>query len=290
MKDWRLERGAGRVLGELSPLASRNCARGAGVSLTSSSYLQQSQNEGTDLLLLYCSYLALVVAFYAGRCSKGRAKLWVVRIEAKQRDSTDMSHKLEFFFDCSSPWTYLAFSQIEGLAKRTGSTLHLRPILVGGVFNAVNQSVYETRANPVPAKAVYMAKDMADWARAFGLTIKWPPSVFPVRAVDAMRAVAAAEERGAAADLSWALFRAYWGEDKDISDRDILAQLGASVGLDGKWLVERLDSDAIKSRLRENTEELVSRGGFGSPTIYIDGTDMYFGNDRLWLVEQALMR
>ena len=72
--------------------------------------------------------------------------------------------KLEFFFDCSSPWTYLAFSRIEAVCERTGADIHWRPILVGGVFNAVNQDIYEARANPHPVKGVYSNKDLQDWA------------------------------------------------------------------------------------------------------------------------------
>jgi 2-hydroxychromene-2-carboxylate isomerase len=95
---------------------------------------------------------------------------------------------IEFFFDVSSPWTWLGFESIQPLAADLGVPIEWRPILVGGVFNAVNGSVYESRKNPVPAKARYMLKDLADWARLQGLTIKFPPSVFPVNSVKAMRA------------------------------------------------------------------------------------------------------
>ena len=93
---------------------------------------------------------------------------------------------LEFFFDCSSPWTYLAFERVEGVCAETGAELVWRPILVGGVFNEVNPSVYEQRSNPVPAKARYYAKDLRDWCRYQGLDIGQPP-VFPVNSVKAMR-------------------------------------------------------------------------------------------------------
>src|SRR6185437_628430 len=72
---------------------------------------------------------------------------------------------IEFFFDCSSPWTYLAFHNIQPLAKEFGEEIIWRPILVGGIFNSINPSVYATRDNPVPAKLAYQKKDMADWAR-----------------------------------------------------------------------------------------------------------------------------
>ena len=95
-------------------------------------------------------------------------------------------HTLEFFFDCSSPWTYLAFENVQRLRQRVDFTIDWRPFLVGGVFNTVNASVYENRANPVPVKARYYAKDLRDWARYTGITIGSPP-VFPVNSVKAMR-------------------------------------------------------------------------------------------------------
>ena len=94
---------------------------------------------------------------------------------------------IEFFFDCSSPWTYLAFHNIQPLAKELGVEIIWRPILVGGIFNTVNPSVYASRETPVPLKARYMKKDLADWARSAGLAIKMPPTVFPVNSVKAMR-------------------------------------------------------------------------------------------------------
>ena len=101
---------------------------------------------------------------------------------------------LEFFFDCSSPWTYLAFHRVEDVATEAGAELLWRPILVGGVFNAVNRNVYEQRAHPVKPRAVYYVKDLADWARSYGLRIGMPP-VFPVNSVKAMRGAFVAEER-----------------------------------------------------------------------------------------------
>jgi 2-hydroxychromene-2-carboxylate isomerase len=194
---------------------------------------------------------------------------------------------LEFFFDCSSPWTYLAFSRIEGLAARTGAEIIWRPILVGGVFNAVNESVYEARANPHPIKGRYYVKDLQDWAKYCGVEIGKPP-VFPVRSIDAMRAAIVADEEGKLPAFAWATFRAYWGDLKDISQPDVLAEICAEVGLDWAMVSERIKSDAVKAQLRANTEEVIARGGFGSPTMYVNKTDMYFGNDRLPLVEAAL--
>jgi 2-hydroxychromene-2-carboxylate isomerase len=195
--------------------------------------------------------------------------------------------KLEFFFDCSSPWTYLAFSRIGGVVERTGAEIVWRPILVGGVFNAVNQDVYERRAHPDPRKARYYEKDLKDWAKLCGIAIGQPP-VFPVRAVAAMRAVIAADEVGALVAFARAVFEAYWGELKDISRPAVLEAAAAGAGLDGTKLLARSEAADVKDRLRANTDEVIARGGFGSPTMFVNTRDMYFGNDRLPLVEAAL--
>jgi len=197
--------------------------------------------------------------------------------------------KLEFFFDCSSPWTYLAFAGIEEIAERTKADLVWRPILVGGVFNTVNGSVYESRANPVPAKQAYYAKDLQDWARRAGLRIGQPP-VFPVNSVKAMRGAYLALDAGVLPRYARLVFEAYWDNLLDISRDEVLAPIVVKAGMDEQAFFAGIASDSAKNRLREGTDELISRGGFGSPTMFVNGTEMYFGNDRLILVEDALNR
>jgi len=195
---------------------------------------------------------------------------------------------LEFFFDCSSPWTYLAFDRIEALAAEAGATLVWKPILVGGVFNAANPSVYENRAKPVAAKARYYAKDLGDWVRRSGLRIGMPKP-FPVNSVKAMRGAYFALDAGLLAPYARAVFESYWGDLRDISQDDVLADVVARVGLDRDAYFAAIASPALKERLRATTDELIARGGFGSPTMFVDGDDMYFGNDRLVLVREALL-
>ncbi|MBS0472394.1 MAG: 2-hydroxychromene-2-carboxylate isomerase [Proteobacteria bacterium] len=197
---------------------------------------------------------------------------------------------LEFFFDCSSPWTYLAFTRIQPVVARTGAEIVWKPILVGGVFNAVNKEVYERRANPDPRKAKYSAKDLQDWARLTGLKIVMPPPVFPVRATLAMRCALAAQEEGKLVEYARNCFEAYWSDSLDISLPGVIEDICAQADLDGPHILERAQTDVIKDRLRANTDEVIARGGFGSPTMFVNGDDMYFGNDRMELVEAALSR
>jgi 2-hydroxychromene-2-carboxylate isomerase len=199
---------------------------------------------------------------------------------------------LEFFFDCSSPWTYLAFHNIQPLAKEMGEEIVWRPILVGGIFNSVNPSVYESRKTPVPLKARYMLKDLGDWTRSAGLAIKMPPRVFPVNSVKAMRGCLwlLRDDPDKMVPFATAVFEAYWGRDLDISMDAVLHELCQSVGLDPDAFFAAIAEPAIKDQLKANTDEVMARGGFGSPTIFVDTTDMYFGNDRLPLVREALAR
>src|SRR3984885_16017505 len=197
---------------------------------------------------------------------------------------------IEFFFDCSSPWTYLAFHNIQPLAREFGAEITWRPILVGGIFNSINPSVYASREHPVPAKVAYQKKDMADWARSTGLTIKMRPTVFPGNSVKAMRGCIFLDKEGKLVPFARAVLDIYWGEDKDISQDPVLAEVCQRVGVDPAKFLAGIGDQAIKDQLKVNTDEVMARGGFGSPTIFIDKTDMYFGNDRLPLIREALQR
>lgn len=193
-----------------------------------------------------------------------------------------------FYFDCSSPWTYLAFVRLQPMAERLGARIDWKPFLVGGVFNAVNQEMYETRANQNPLKKSYYLDDLQQWAEYCGIMIGWP-EVFPVRAVDPMRAVIVAEDEGKHVALAKLLFERYWGDLQDISDHAVLGSVIAEAGLDPEHVLARIKDQDVKDRLKANTEELIARRGFGSPTMFV-GDEMFFGNDRLPLVERALER
>ena len=196
---------------------------------------------------------------------------------------------IEFFFDCSSPWTYLAFHNIQPLTDELKEAIQWRPVLVGGIFNAVNPSVYAQRDKPVPAKAAYMLKDMQDWANAAGLKIVMPPKVFPVNSVKAMRGCLWLEPQGKLLAFAKAVFEAYWSREEDISQDAVLLKICQNLGVDGEEFLTGIAQPAIKQQLKSNTEEVIRRGGFGSPTLFL-GDDMYFGNDRLVLLRAAILR
>ncbi|MEH6547151.1 MAG: 2-hydroxychromene-2-carboxylate isomerase [Sneathiella sp.] len=199
-------------------------------------------------------------------------------------------HKLEFFFDCSSPWTYLGFESLQILvARHPDLEIKYRPFLVGGVFNSVNPSVYNNRENPVVPKMHYSKKDLQDWAQFVGIEIGKPP-VFPVNSVKAMRGAFVALEKNCLVDYSRAVFKRYWTDLADISQVDVLKEIVLEVGLDSDDFFNKINEKAYKDKLKDTTDELIARGGFGSPTMFLDDQDMYFGNDRFPLIEAKLLR
>ena len=200
-----------------------------------------------------------------------------------------MSGRLEFFYDLSSPWTYLAFTNLFGVIERTGECATLRPILVGGVFNAVNPAVYAAREQSDNRRLMHSWKVLKDWAALAGAEMNFPSQFHPAKSVNAMRMCCAlGDDMPALTDFTRAAFASYFGAQENLDDPDILVAVANGAGLDGEAIRAASTTDAVKLRLRANTDELIARGGYGSPTLFVDGTDMYFGNDQLPLVEAAL--
>ena len=198
--------------------------------------------------------------------------------------------EVECFFDCSSPWTYFAVHSLMELRKEIAVTIAWRPHLVGGVFNAVNPSVHNSREKPVVPKAAYSKKDQIDWARFLGIKMHYRPTVFPVNSVKIMRGCCWLEGTPQLEPLMMAAFEAYWGDDQDMSKDDVLTAICQKAGVDPAAFFAAINEQTNKDRLRNNTDELIKRGGFGSPTIFVGGTDMYFGNDRMPLIKDAVLR
>lgn len=200
---------------------------------------------------------------------------------------------IEFFFDCSSPWTYIAFRNIQPLAAELGETIRWRPVLVGGIFNSVNKGIYAAREDMNTPKNRYTLKDVQDNAREAGLKIAFPPKVFPVNSVKAMRGCLWIAQDAAAGphylDFIEATFAAYFTSEEDISQDDALAAICRRVGIDSDAFMEGIARPDIKEQLKANTDEAIRRGAFGSPTFFV-GEDMYFGNDRLALLRSAVLR
>jgi len=197
---------------------------------------------------------------------------------------------VECFFDCSSPWSYFGFHSLLLMQQELGLDVAWRPTLVGGVFNAVNPSVHAARDKPVPAKQAYARKDQLDWARYLGIRMQYRPSVFPVNSVKAMRGCLLLQPEGKLVPFARATFEAYWGDDQDISQVPVLTEICRKAGVDPDRFLAGIEQQPVKDRLRATTQDLIDRGGFGVPTFFVGGGDMYFGNDRLPLIRDAVLR
>lgn len=190
--------------------------------------------------------------------------------------------RVEFFYDYASTYSYLAHREIESLAARHDAELVYRPMVLGFVFKATGNSMPAA----VPAKAAYMVHDVRRWVRHLGVPFQMP-SVFPVNTIRALRGAIAALEDGSFVAYNHAVMEAYWANDQDIGNVEVLTGIVDAAGLDGARLMARCETDAVKSALKSNTDEAVARGVFGAPTFFV-GDQIFWGNDRLEFVAAAL--
>ncbi|MCB2063562.1 MAG: 2-hydroxychromene-2-carboxylate isomerase [Novosphingobium sp.] len=201
-----------------------------------------------------------------------------------------MNNRVEFFYDLSSPWTFMAFHSIGPVLEEAATGMTLRPLLVGGVFNAVNEGVYANRANTKSPKSRALAKWTGEWAAFAGVPMNFPSPHHPLRSVHAMRMCCALEQdQTTLLRFSRAAFEAYFRDQRNLDDPAELIAVANACGLDGNSLAEATQTQEIKDRLRANTDEAIARGAFGSPTIFVDKEHMYFGNDQLPLVRARLL-
>lgn len=195
-----------------------------------------------------------------------------------------MAGTLEFYFDFTSPYGYLAATQIEALAARHGRTVDWKPFLLGVVFRQTGQGPLLD----IPIKGPYARHDMERTARYLDVPFRIP-SRFPVAGVAAGRAVYWAAEREAlgVGPLSLALYRAYFVDDRDISDKAVVADVCAARGYRREEAAEALDDPAVKDLLRRRCDEATAAGAFGSPFIVTDG-EAFWGVDKLPQLERWL--
>ena len=198
------------------------------------------------------------------------------------------SNCIEFYFDCSSPWTYLAFVEILPLSQRHNVEIIWKPILVGGVFNSVNQDVYQFRENPNVLKLEYSANDLSLWAKHRDINIS-KPKIFPINSVKAMRGCLFAMQKNCLPLFAQKIFDAYWRRGLDISNEAIIMEIAEEAGLSPQDFKQYIYSQEAKDLLMSNSAELIEKKGFGSPTFFYRD-QMFFGNDRLHLLEEVIRK
>jgi 2-hydroxychromene-2-carboxylate isomerase len=190
--------------------------------------------------------------------------------------------RLEYFFDYVSPFAYLADTQLPALLGRTGAEIVYRPFFLGGVMAASKNSPPIT----VPNKGRYMFSDIQRWSKRYGVPAN-PNPHFPVNTLAVMRAAVAAVDEPRFPDFHRAMFRGVWVDGQNLADEAVLRAAIDAAGLDSGKLLERAKDPAVKETLKRNSDEAVERGAFGAPTFFV-GDEMFWGNDRLEFVEDAL--
>jgi 2-hydroxychromene-2-carboxylate isomerase len=195
-----------------------------------------------------------------------------------------MQKSVEFYLDIASPPTYVAYMRMPGIVARTRAQVVYRIMLLGGIFKLTGNR----EPVAVPAKRTYMMTvDLPRAARRHEIPLDFHPDA-PFDSLGLMRGAVVAEEEGCLAPYLDAVFRAMWAEARDFSDPEIAAEVLHRAGLDAAHILARAEDKRIKEILIELTTAAVARGVFGSPTFFV-GDQMFFGQDRLDLVEEALM-
>lgn len=196
-----------------------------------------------------------------------------------------MSRRIEFFFDVVSPYSYLAATQIDALAAKHDARVEWLPFFLGGVMQATGNKPPAS----LPARGPYLFRDVQRWSTKYGVPLRFP-KVFPANTLKAQRMLTAipTQDPAAVAKLALGFFALYWAEGGDPNDDATLVARADALGFDGASLLASASQDVTKAILKERTDEAVRRGAFGAPTMFFDG-EMYFGNDRLVLLEDALV-
>lgn len=193
-----------------------------------------------------------------------------------------MEKSVDFYFDYGSPTSYLAYTQMPALAKRTGAKVNYLPILLGGVFQATgNRSPVE-----VPAKGKWMQADLEQFAARYEVPYQWNPH-FPINTLALMRGATYAAREGFLIPYSDAMYKAVWAEGRNMNDPTVVGQVLQAAGIDAQKLMTGIQDPSIKDALKAATQRAVERGLFGAPTFFV-GERMHFGQDRLPYVEELL--
>jgi 2-hydroxychromene-2-carboxylate isomerase len=195
-----------------------------------------------------------------------------------------MNKTVDFYYDYGSPTAYLAWTQLARICAERGATLRYKPFLLGAVFKATGNS------SPImiPAKARFMFADLGRWAAHWRVPLQLNPH-FPFNTLELMRAACGVQLHAPARleDFNRAVYSALWVEARDFSKPEIIAQRLAAAGFDPAELSAWTQADDSKAALRAHTDEAIARGAFGAPTFVV-GDQLFWGQDRLFMVEQAL--
>jgi 2-hydroxychromene-2-carboxylate isomerase len=191
---------------------------------------------------------------------------------------------VEFLYDFASPHSYVAFHKLREVSSRLALEVNYSPIFLGGIFKATNDA-------PLPADSLeydYMAKSLQRISKALGIPFNFQHSSFPVNSLRPLRGTYFASSEGKLVEYISAVFGSYWASGVDISDQSALGKIAGSLGLDRDRFLHSIEDEAVKLRLKEDTQRALERGVFGAPTYFVNG-EMYWGSPEvLWYLEELL--
>ena len=190
---------------------------------------------------------------------------------------------IDFWFDFSCPYAYLASTRRRALAAEAGVAVHLQPFLLGGVFRAIGQA-QDLSATLSPAKARHNRLDLLRWAAWWEVPLA-SPLRHPNRTVTALRMLLATPP-DAWEQVVDAFFALYWVHGADIADPAVLRATLNDLGLDGAGILDRAQSPDIKAELHDRTQRALTVGVFGAPAFVV-GDQLFWGQDRLPMVVRA---
>jgi 2-hydroxychromene-2-carboxylate isomerase len=212
-----------------------------------------------------------------------RGLLQVSAIRDFEKESA-VADPIDFYFDFSSPYGYLASEKIDALAAKFGRKVRWHPILLGAIFKATGA----VPLSEAPLKGEYSLRDFARSARFMGIAYQAPAS-FPIATQHAARAYYClhGQDCGIARQFAHAAYRAYFADGRDISGLDMVLELATAVGADREALASALAGQELKDRLKAEIDDALKKGVFGSPYIVVDG-EPFMGADRLPQIERWL--
>ena len=193
-----------------------------------------------------------------------------------------MANPIDFYFDFSSPYGYLAAQEVDAVAEKHGRMVAWKPYLLGAVFKTTGSQPLLN----IPMKGDYARHDLPRMARLVGVPFKMP-SPFPSMSVAACRAFSwlDAENPAKAKALAKAIYHGSFGEGRDMSGAEAVVEVASGIDIDPAALGAALQDPAVKDRLRQEVEAAIGKGVFGSPFFFVDG-EPFWGHDRLPLVER----
>ena len=193
------------------------------------------------------------------------------------------NHTVRFFFDFASPYSYFASEFVEEVCAKHNATLIWEPMVLGALF----QEDQTTPMHAIPKRSKYLKADLVQTSEALGIPYQ-PRTEFLIKAITPMRVVLQLEQGESRTRAVHAIFRAAWAQDQDISNAEVLGKILHEAGFDPIPLLEGTQQEGIKNQLKSNTEEAITLGIFGAPTMVLDGGKMFWGHDRLKTLDYFL--